>query len=210
MNVSWNSGHIPDPDLLLAADGALPPVRAAEIRDHLAECPSCRLRDARLRQTMADVVQAQRHEFDRQLPSMEASTSSLQARLARVPERRRPAIAWSGQPLRSCWLAWAPYYRLDGAPSSCAGGGVRAKHSVDTRLCTSVGPGSGMLGDGRRGAQPHGFRFRRAGGFPALRHTQSAASNLRGGLSDSAGSRRRRRSPQSVAPAVLLESGTLA
>jgi len=113
MNVSWNSGHIPDPDLLLAADGELPPVRAAEIRHHLAECPSCRLRDARLRQTMADVVQAQRHEFDRQLPSMEASTSRLQARLAQGPATARPShrLEWAAVAIvlvgvSAIWYGW--------------------------------------------------------------------------------------------------------
>ena len=116
MNDSWNGSHIPDSDLLLAAGGELSSVRAAEVRDHLAECPSCRLRDAGLRQTMADVVQAQHREFDRQLPSMEASTSRLRARLARGPEMARPrhrlewaaaaillvgvGAIWSGWPVR--------------------------------------------------------------------------------------------------------------
>jgi hypothetical protein len=89
MNDSWNSGHIPDPDLLLAADGELSFVRAGEVRDHLAECPSCRLRDAALRRTMADVVRAHQ-EFDRQLPSMEMSKFRLRARLAQGPEAARP------------------------------------------------------------------------------------------------------------------------
>ena len=113
MNVSWNSGHIPDPDLLLAADGELPPVRAAEIRDHLAGCPSCRLRDARLRETMADVVQAQHQEFDRQLPSMEASTSRLRARLAQAPEEARPRhrLEWAAAAIllvgvSAMWYGW--------------------------------------------------------------------------------------------------------
>ena len=113
MNDSWNSGHIPDPDLLLAADGELPPVRAAGIRDHLAECPSCRLRDAALRATMADVVQAQHQEFDSQLPSMEMSKSRLRARLARAPEKARPRhrLEWAAAAIllvgvSAMWYGW--------------------------------------------------------------------------------------------------------
>jgi hypothetical protein len=113
MNVSWNSGHIPDSDLLLAADGELSPVRAAEIRDHLAECPSCRLRDAALKATMADVVQAQRLEFDRQLPSMQTSTSRLQARLAQRSATARPRhrLEWAAAAILlvgvgTIWSGW--------------------------------------------------------------------------------------------------------
>ena len=117
MNVRWNSGHIPDPDLLLAADGELPPVRADQIRDHLAECPSCRLRDAGLRQTLADVVQAQHQYFDPQLPPMEVSKSRLQARLAQAGEmapphaRPRHRLAWAAVAIllvgvSAMWYGW--------------------------------------------------------------------------------------------------------
>jgi hypothetical protein len=113
MNVNWNSGHIPDPDLLLAADGELPPARAAEIRDHVAECPSCRLRDAGLRQTIADVVQAQHREFDSELPSMEMSRSRLQARLAQGSATARPRhrLEWAAAAfllvgMGAIWSAW--------------------------------------------------------------------------------------------------------
>ena len=207
MNVSWNSGHIPDPDLLLAADGELSPVRAAEIRDHLAECPSCRLRDAALRATMADVVQAQRLEFDRQLPSMETSTSRLQARLAQAPSstataRPPPSPGWAAAAILlvgvgAMWYGWT--VRRARAPEA----EFAPNYRVDAGLCARVEPGRGMFRAGPRGAQPRGFRFRRAGSFPPLRHTQSSASILRIGLSDSAGARRHRRSPQSVAPALF-------
>ena len=113
MNVRWNSGHIPDPDLLLAADGELPPVRADQIRDHLAECPSCRLRDAGLRQTVADVVQAQHQYFDPQLPPMEVSKSRLQARLAQGPETAPPRhrLEWAAAVIvlvgvSAVWYGW--------------------------------------------------------------------------------------------------------
>jgi hypothetical protein len=113
MNDSWNSGHIPDTDLLLAVEGELSAARAGEVRDHLAECPSCRLRDAALRRTMADVVQAQHREFDRQLPSMDASTSRLRARLEQAPEAARPRhrLEWAAAAIllvgvAAMWSSW--------------------------------------------------------------------------------------------------------
>src|SRR5690349_1054435 len=113
MNDSWNGSHIPDSDLLLARGGELSPVRAAEICDHLAECPSCRMRDARLQQTMADVVQAQHREFDRQLPPMPASTSKLRARLAEGPREARSLhrLEWAAAAvllvgIGAAWSGW--------------------------------------------------------------------------------------------------------
>jgi hypothetical protein len=136
MNVSWNNGHIPDPDLLLAADGELSSARAAEVRDHLAECPSCRLRDAGLRQTMADVVQAQHREFDRQLPSMEASTSRLRARLAQAPEKARPRrdLGWAAAAIllvgvSAMWFGWPVRTEAEIAPNvQWTPGAVRASN----------------------------------------------------------------------------------
>jgi hypothetical protein len=90
MNVNRNGGHIPDRDLLLAAEGELSAARVAEVSDHLAGCPSCRLRRTALEQTMADVVRAQHREFDWQLPSIEVSKSRLRARLEQGPREARP------------------------------------------------------------------------------------------------------------------------
>ena len=58
--------HITDRELLLAAGGELSAARASEVRDHLADCPSCRMRNGALEQTMADFVQAYHREFDQQ------------------------------------------------------------------------------------------------------------------------------------------------
>ena len=141
MNDSWNSGHIPDPDLLLAADGELPPVRAAEIRDHLAECPSCRLRDAALRATMADVVQAQHQEFDRQLPSMETSKSRLRARLAQAPETARPRhrLEWAAAAILLVGVS-AMWYGWTVSRTRRARSGDRAGRRVDAGLCKRAYP----------------------------------------------------------------------
>ena len=138
MSVSWNSDHIPDPDLLLAAGGELSSARAAEIRDHLAECPSCRLRDAGLRQTMADVVQVQHQEFDRQLPSMEASKSRLRTRLAQAPAEASShhRLEWAAAAIllvgvTAVWYGWtarrAPAPEAEFAPNTAwTPGSVRA------------------------------------------------------------------------------------
>lgn len=93
--------HIGDRELLLAADGELSVARAAEIREHLAGCPSCWMRNAALEQTLADVVQAHQGEFDRLLPPMERSRALLRARLAETAETRRPPA------LPRYRLAWA-------------------------------------------------------------------------------------------------------
>jgi Putative zinc-finger len=92
--------HIDDRDLLLAAGGELSTTRAGEVREHLAGCPSCRMRKASLEQTLADVSQAQ-SELDAQLPPMEVSRRLLRARLAQAAEPSRP-VSWPRHR-----LAWA-------------------------------------------------------------------------------------------------------
>ena len=85
--------HIGDRELLLAAGGELNAARTDEIRDHLAGCPSCWMRNAALEQTLTDVVQAHHREFDGMLPSMERSRALLRARLEQTAETySRPAL----------------------------------------------------------------------------------------------------------------------
>jgi hypothetical protein len=79
--------HIPDWELLLAAEEELAEDRLGEIHRHLGECPSCRLRHAGLERTMAEVVAAQR-ELDGALPPIEVSRASLGTRLTEPPRRR--------------------------------------------------------------------------------------------------------------------------
>ena len=83
--------HIGDRELLLAADGELSDTRAAEIRDHLAGCPSCWMRNAALEQTLADVVQAHQRGIRRAAASDgKIAGALLRARLARTQEIYRP------------------------------------------------------------------------------------------------------------------------
>ena len=48
--------HVPDRDLMLAADGELTPRRAAEVRAHLEACWPCRVREDELQSTIAEYV----------------------------------------------------------------------------------------------------------------------------------------------------------
>ena len=112
--------HISDRELLLAAGGELTAARAAEIRDHLAGCPSCWMRNAELEQTLTDVVQAHHREFDGMVPPMETSRVLLRARLAQTQETYRPPA----QPRYR--LAWAAaMVVLVGAVAMLAGWPVR-------------------------------------------------------------------------------------
>src|SRR5450631_297997 len=116
--------HIDDRNLLLAADGELSAARASEIRDHLAVCPSCRMRNAALQQTLADAIQEYRREFDPQVPPLAASRRLLRARLAqpaepaRIQEWPRHRLAWAAAVLllvgMGAMLAGWPVHRARG------------------------------------------------------------------------------------------------
>lgn len=86
------SFHIPDKDLVLAADNELPARRAAEVRAHLGTCWNCRARMAELEATIVDFVQATR-ESDAEIPGIEGSRALLKARMAELeptlPNRHR-------------------------------------------------------------------------------------------------------------------------
>ena len=46
--------HLSDEEMLLAADGELPPVREAQVRAHFAACWGCRSRMAEIEATIVD------------------------------------------------------------------------------------------------------------------------------------------------------------
>jgi hypothetical protein len=74
--------HLPDHDLLRAADGELPGGRARQIRAHLASCWVCRTRLAEIEATIADFVHAHRSTLDPQLPLAAGPRALLKSRLA--------------------------------------------------------------------------------------------------------------------------------
>ncbi|MGH9573311.1 MAG: anti-sigma factor family protein [Candidatus Acidiferrales bacterium] len=77
------SFHIPDEDLVLAADNELPARRAVEVRAHLGTCWNCRARMAELESTIVDFVHASR-ESDVDIPRIEGPRALLKARMAQL------------------------------------------------------------------------------------------------------------------------------
>ena len=76
--------HLSDQELLLAADGELPPARAEEVSLHLAECWTCRARKAEIDQAIGDFVRAYRGSLDPLLPSATGPRALLKAQLAEM------------------------------------------------------------------------------------------------------------------------------
>ena len=75
--------HLSDEELILAADGELPPSRAARIRAHMATCWTCRTRMNEIETTIADLVHLYRDDPDR-LPPSAGPRALLKARLAEL------------------------------------------------------------------------------------------------------------------------------
>jgi anti-sigma factor RsiW len=76
--------HIPDQELLQAADGELAPRRMAEVQAHLAACWTCRTRMREIEATIADFVLARQRSLDASLPPAGGSRRIFQARLAEL------------------------------------------------------------------------------------------------------------------------------
>jgi hypothetical protein len=76
--------HITDQELLLAADGELPPARAAQISAHLSECWPCRARKQELEQAVEDFIRLHRGHLDPLLPPAARPRDLLKARLSKI------------------------------------------------------------------------------------------------------------------------------
>jgi hypothetical protein len=74
--------HLSNQDLLLWADGELAPRRAAQVRQHLSACWTCRARMAELELQIADFVHLYRRELELTVPPVEGPRALLKARLA--------------------------------------------------------------------------------------------------------------------------------
>ena len=85
--------HVSDQEMLLAVDGELSPSRAAEVRAHLAACPSCRARMAELDSSIATFARAYRQILDPRLPSIHGPRALLRARLAE-PASKQTENLW--------------------------------------------------------------------------------------------------------------------
>jgi hypothetical protein len=88
--------HIPDQDLLRAADGELSSRREAEVRAHLTACWQCRTRLTEIEASIADVVHLYRSS-DAPLPPVEGPRALLKAQLATLSAgNAEPRPFWLG------------------------------------------------------------------------------------------------------------------
>jgi anti-sigma factor RsiW len=96
-----HDSHLTDQDLLLAADGELPPDRAIEVMQHLAQCWLCRARKQEIEQAIVDFVRLHHGHLDPLLPPAAGPRALLKARLTEMasdsePRENRwsPAFDW--------------------------------------------------------------------------------------------------------------------
>ena len=82
--MSSKESHLSDQDLLLAADGELPPARAAQVASHLAGCWTCRVREGEIEESIRDFVHAYHGDLDPLLPSPSGPRALLKAQLAEM------------------------------------------------------------------------------------------------------------------------------
>lgn len=75
-----DSDHLADQDLLLWADGELPPRRAAAIARHLSACWTCRARMTELEHTIARFISVYR-ESGPDVPPIDGPRALFRARL---------------------------------------------------------------------------------------------------------------------------------
>ena len=75
--------HLPDQDLLLAADGELSAARAKEVQEHLASCWTCRTRLAEIEHTIAEFVKSRAARVP-ELASAVPARTLLQLRMAEL------------------------------------------------------------------------------------------------------------------------------
>jgi hypothetical protein len=95
--MSSKDSHLSDQELLLAADGELPPARSEEVSSHLAECWTCRVRKGEIDESIRDFVHAYRGSLDPLLPSAAGPRALLKAQLAEVtkePASHGGRIRW--------------------------------------------------------------------------------------------------------------------
>jgi hypothetical protein len=72
--------HLTDEELLLVADGEISARGGDQARDHLANCPACRVRLVEIRRAAADFARAHRENFN--VPPDDIARANLKARLA--------------------------------------------------------------------------------------------------------------------------------
>lgn len=87
--------HLSDQELIMAADGELPPRRAARVKEHLATCWSCRERAETFERTIGELVRERHAELDCRITPPEGPRARLRARLAEMSRApAAPAFHW--------------------------------------------------------------------------------------------------------------------
>jgi hypothetical protein len=97
--MSHTNPHIPDDELLLAAEGELAAWRARQVSKHLDACSTCRERRRQLERTARDAFRAYHSELDPATPSSTAARSALRAQLREMSDREA----------HSSWFARVPH-----------------------------------------------------------------------------------------------------
>lgn len=90
---SNRTSHIPDAELLQAADGELSGRRATDIQIHLESCWTCRARKAEIDKTILEFVRT--HETNEEgapLPPIAPARFRLEAELSQLADRSYPGI----------------------------------------------------------------------------------------------------------------------
>jgi hypothetical protein len=85
-----HESHLSDQDLLLAADGELPPAQAAQVAAHLSECWACRTRKHEIEGAIFDFVRLHPGNVDPLLPPAAGPRALLKAQLAELAAASRP------------------------------------------------------------------------------------------------------------------------
>jgi hypothetical protein len=83
--------HIPDRDLIAAASGELETRRAAEVRDHVSACWTCRARSQQIEAAIAGFVRAHHDAANLVLPDAAGPRALFRARLAQAAAEPEPA-----------------------------------------------------------------------------------------------------------------------
>lgn len=98
-----HTGHVPDHELLMAADGELPRRRALEVAEHLESCWTCRTRLHELESAIGDVVRAYQ-TVGRPIPPPEGPRALLRAEMRQRAERGERDVRRHTTPL---WMTAA-------------------------------------------------------------------------------------------------------
>jgi hypothetical protein len=128
--------HVPDPDLLRAADGELSRRRARKIEKHLASCWTCRTRSRDIESAIADFVHFHRDTLNSQLPPGAGARALLKAQLAELAARPVPGV-WP-QLLQFVRPRRAVAYVCVALLLAALSGGILRRHSQPQRSASST------------------------------------------------------------------------